>query len=98
MNLEAFLIALETLFYNKVRTILSMLGIVIGVSTVIVVIGIGIGAQKDIEQQYKNLCVTARIANPINTTGSASRLSYDDVEYVSFTIRGGGKNKHQSRR
>ncbi len=74
--------AFEALFSNKTRTALSMLGIVIGVSTIILVVGIGIGAQQDIEEQYKNLSVTSIMINPVNTANSTSKLSSDDVDYI----------------
>jgi putative ABC transport system permease protein len=82
MNLEIFIMAFEALFANKTRTALSMLGIVIGVSTIILVVGIGLGAQKDIEEQYKNLSVTSIMVNPVNTGNSPSKLSSDDVDYI----------------
>lgn len=75
--------AFEALFSNKTRSILSMLGIVIGVSTIILVVGIGRGAQKDIEEQYKNLGVTSVLVNPVNTANSISLLSADDVEVIT---------------
>lgn len=47
MKFEVIVMAIESLLANKVRTLLSMLGIVIGVSTVIAVVGIGLGAEKN---------------------------------------------------
>lgn len=82
MKFEIFLMAFEALFANKVRTALSMLGIVIGVSTIILVVGIGLGAQRDIEEQYKNLSVTSIMINPVNTGSSLSKLSSEDVDYI----------------
>lgn len=82
MNIEMFIMAIEALFANKVRTALSMLGIVIGVSTIILVVAIGQGAKLDIEEQYKNLNVTSIMINPINTANSQSKLSPDDVPYI----------------
>jgi len=74
--------AFEALFSNKTRTALSMLGIVIGVSTIILVVGIGLGAQKEIEEQYKNLSVTSIMINPVNTANSVSKLNSEDVDYI----------------
>jgi putative ABC transport system permease protein len=82
MKLEIFLMAFEALFSNKTRTALSMLGIVIGVSTIILVVGIGAGAQKDIEDQYKNLSVTSIMVNPVNIGSSISKLNSNDIDYI----------------
>ena len=82
MNFEMINMAFASLFGNKIRTMLSMLGIIIGVSTIIVVIGIGIGAKEAIEEQYKNLSVTSILVNPINNSASASKLSSDDAIFI----------------
>lgn len=74
--------ALESLWSNRLRTFLSTLGIIIWVSTISLVIAIWIWAQKDIEEQFKNLSVTAIAINPISTEGSSSKLSFDDVESI----------------
>jgi putative ABC transport system permease protein len=59
-----------------------MLGVVIGVATVIIVVAIGLGAQQDVEEQFKNLSVTAISINPINDGGSVSRLGPADAAAV----------------
>lgn len=78
MKFSIFKMAFNALISNKIRSILSILGIIIGVSTVIIVVGIGLGAQAQIEEQYKNLSVTSIIINPINTAASRSKLSEKD--------------------
>ncbi len=78
MKLSIFKMAFKALISNKIRSILSVLGIIIGVSTVIIVVGIGLGSQAQIEEQYKNLSVTSIIINPINTAASRSKLSEKD--------------------
>jgi putative ABC transport system permease protein len=47
--------ALKSITRNMMRTMLTMLGIVIGVGAVIVMVAIGNGAQSQIENQIKNL-------------------------------------------
>ncbi len=78
MKLSIFKMAFKALISNKIRSILSILGIIIGVSTVIIVVGIGLGAQAQIEEQYKNLSVTSIIINPVNTATSFSKLGEKD--------------------
>lgn len=46
---------LKTLIGNKIRTALSVLGILIGVAAVIAMLALGTGAQKAIEQQLSSL-------------------------------------------
>jgi len=52
---EIFRLALKSIFRNKTRTILTMLGIIIGVSAVILLVSIGQGLQKYITGQFENL-------------------------------------------
>src|SRR5687767_705484 len=47
------LIALKALNRNKMRTVLTMLGMIIGVGAVITMVGLGKGAQSTIEDQVK---------------------------------------------
>ena len=47
--------SLQSILKNKMRTLLTMLGIVIGVGAVIVMVAIGNGAQSQIKQQIENL-------------------------------------------
>jgi putative ABC transport system permease protein len=56
MNLVATLrVALLALRINKMRSALTMLGIIIGVAAVIVMIAVGNGAQARVEEQIKSL-------------------------------------------
>jgi len=56
MNLlVTFKIALRALSRNKMRSILTMLGIIIGVGAVIAMVGIGQGASASIQSQIANL-------------------------------------------
>lgn len=56
MNIaESVRIALRALWANKVRSVLTMLGIIIGVGAVIAMVGIGNGATKSITNQIQGL-------------------------------------------
>ncbi|HEX6157993.1 MAG TPA: ABC transporter permease, partial [Burkholderiales bacterium] len=48
-------VALRSLAVNKLRSALTMLGIVIGVGAVIVMIAVGAGAQARVEEQIRAL-------------------------------------------
>ena len=49
-----FLIALKALARNKMRTALTMLGMIIGVSAVITMVALGAGAQSSIDAQIQS--------------------------------------------
>jgi putative ABC transport system permease protein len=75
MNLLATLrIALNALRVNKLRSILTMLGIIIGVGAVITMIAIGAGAQSRVEEQIKSLGSNLMMLLPGSTTTSGVRL------------------------
>lgn len=48
-------IALRALSRNKMRTILTMLGIVIGVAAVIAMVGVGQGTQQKVQDQIASM-------------------------------------------
>lgn len=48
-------VALSSVWSNKVRTLLTMLGIIIGISSVIILVGMGQGTQKQISDQIEKL-------------------------------------------
>jgi len=75
MNLLATLrIALNALRVNKLRSSLTMLGIIIGVGAVITMIAVGGGAQARVEDQIKSLGSNLMIIIPGSTTASGVRL------------------------
>src|SRR5688500_19342320 len=95
MNFGALLrIALRALALNKLRSALSMLGIVIGVGAVIVMIAVGAGAQRRVEEQIRALGSNLLLVMPGATTaggvrmgfGSGSTLSEDDVHAINREI------------
>ena len=66
--------ATGSILKNKMRTMLTMLGIVIGVGAVIVMVAVGNGAQTQIEAQIKNLGTNLIVVTPGSTAaGGASQ-------------------------
>jgi putative ABC transport system permease protein len=95
MNFSNLLrIALRALAINKLRSALTMLGIVIGVGAVIVMIAVGAGAQKRVEEQIRalgsNLLLImsgARTQGGVRlAVGSGQTLSEDDVIAINREI------------
>jgi putative ABC transport system permease protein len=85
-----FRMALKSIFKNKMRTALTMLGIVIGVGAVIVMVAIGNGAQSQIKSQISGLGTNLIVvtAGSVNTGGASqgaqsfNRLTVDDVDAI----------------
>ncbi len=97
MSLAALLqIALRALATNKLRSALTMLGIVIGVSAVIVMIAVGAGAQARVEEQIRALGSNLLHVMPGARTqgglrlaaGSSQTLSEDDAAAINRDIAG----------
>ena len=58
MNLlESVKIALEAIFANKMRSLLTMLGIIIGISSVIIIVSLGQGSQQMILKEFESFGV-----------------------------------------
>ncbi|OGR49363.1 MAG: hypothetical protein A2X40_08470 [Elusimicrobia bacterium GWC2_65_9] len=84
--------ALGAIRANKLRSALSMLGILIGVTAVIAMLAVGKGAQKSVETQLSGLGsnlimlfpVSPRTAGgPRGAQGSFSRLTLDDAVMIA---------------
>ena len=81
-------VAVQSILKNKMRSLLTMLGIVIGVGAVIVMVAVGQGAQTRIEQQIQNLGTNMIVITPGSSqqggvsqgAGTFNRLSLDDAE------------------
>lgn len=81
-------VAMKSIVKNKMRTLLTMLGIIIGVGAVIIMVAIGQGAQTQIEDRIQNLgtnmlVITAGTSNSGGVSrgqGSYNRLQVSDAE------------------
>ena len=75
MNFAATLrMALSALTTNKMRSLLTMLGVIIGVGSVITMVAIGNGAQARVEETIKSLGSNIMIVIPGSITSSGVRL------------------------
>jgi len=72
--LASIRIALRALRVNKLRSILTMLGIIIGVAAVITMIAVGAGAQSQVEEQIKSLGSNLIILLPGSVTSGGVRM------------------------
>ncbi len=80
MNLS---IAMQALRVNKLRSILTMLGIVIGVAAVIAMIAIGGGAQKRVQEQISSLGSNLLIVVPGSVIQSGARLGAGNAQTLT---------------
>lgn len=73
-TLAAFRSALRALAANKLRSVLTMLGIIIGVGAVITMIAVGKGATDRVQQQMKGLGSNIMLVLPGGVTAGGVRL------------------------
>ena len=77
MTLKATLsLALAALVRNKARSLLTMLGIVIGVAAVIVTVAIGVGARTSVQQSINSLGSNLIVVQPGSVTQSGARTGF----------------------
>ncbi len=89
--LESMRIALRSLSANKMRSALTMLGIIIGVMAVIAMLSIGRGAQAAITNQINSIGTNLLFIRPGSTQeggvrsaqGSAATLTLEDAQALS---------------
>ncbi|MEV4640990.1 ABC transporter permease [Actinoplanes sp. NPDC049548] len=87
---EAWRVALDALRANRLRSVLTMLGVVIGVAAVVALVAIGTGTKQQIEQQVEGLGSNLLIVVPgrleAGAAPSVSTMSLDDLDPVSRVV------------
>lgn len=82
--------ALDALRVNRLRSMLTMLGVVIGVSAVVVLVAIGTGAKDAIESEIAGLGSNIILVVPgqigVGAVPTQSRLDLADVAYVRRAV------------
>lgn len=82
----------EAVQAHRLRSILTMLGIIIGVSSVVLTVGLGQGAQDEVKSQINSLGSNLLVVSPGSTTsstgirggfGSASTLTLSDAQAIA---------------
>lgn len=92
---ESVQIAVMALLGNKLRSILTMLGIIIGVGAVIAMISIGMGVKQNVTNSIASLGSNMLIVSPGSTNkggvrsaaGSSQKLKYEDAEAIKKKIK-----------
>ena len=88
--------ALNALLANKLRSLLTMLGIIIGVGAVIAMVSIGMGVRTSVSDSFASLGSNMLIVMPGSTNtggvrgaaGSRKSLKYDDAKAIAAKIKG----------
>ncbi len=94
MNQSALLkVAADSIARNKMRSLLTMLGIVIGVAAVIVMVAIGNGASLQIESSIKKMGTTVIMIMPTSTTHAGASLG--SATYNKLTVADAMKIKRE---
>lgn len=102
--LETLRSAIQNIFSNKMRTLLTTLGIIIGISSVIIITALGAGLQKAMNEQFEQMGVsTLQIMlgggrdTKVTTKDMLTLKDLDivrkceDVKYVSSVYQGRGQ-------
>jgi len=91
--LEAIRIAWEAILKNKVRSLLTMLGIIIGVAAVIIMVAISAGTEATIQDQITSLGSNLVFVQGAMTRGGPGQaptggLVYDDAAAIQDDVSG----------
>lgn len=86
-------VALKSLMANKLRTLLSMLGIIIGVGAVISMLALGTGAQKQVMESIQSMGTDLLVVRPGQagsrgvSIGNQDNLTLTDAELLLAKVR-----------
>ena len=91
---QVLIMSVETLWSNKLRTGLTMLGVIIGISSVITITALGQGVQKSTELQIQALGTNvmtviageARTGGVSQGVGSATTLTWEDAKSIAKQV------------
>ena len=92
---QCFLMAIDALGANKLRSLLTMLGIIIGVASVIALVSVGMGVKTNISNSISSLGSNMLIVSPgaenkggpRKSAGSMETLKYDDAIAIRNKIK-----------
>ena len=96
MFAESVKMAIDGMITNKMRTFLTLLGIIIGVGAVIAMISLGMGVKAQIKENISSLGSNLLIISPGGRTSSGARLAsgtgvrltYDDAKAIEKNVSG----------
>lgn len=88
MNLfENFKMAMESIVSNKMRSFLTMLGIIIGISSVIAIVSLGQGGQNAITGEFEKIgAATVNIRVNASKAVSSDYITLEDVKQIKEKV------------
>ena len=91
---ESILIAFEGLTANKMRAMLTMLGIIIGVGSVIAMVSLGLGVQQKVQNSIASLGSNLLIVTPgaTATPGSVRSAAGSNITLTNQDAKAIGKD------
>ncbi|MEO8700475.1 MAG: ABC transporter permease [Kofleriaceae bacterium] len=92
--LSTLRLALRALWRSKIRSLLTMLGIVFGIGAVIGMVAFGQGAQQSVKEVFQSLGTNVLVlsnaggrgAGPTGGAGTGNSLTYDDLKAVESEV------------
>lgn len=78
--IENVRVAVRALWANRLRSILTMLGLIIGISTLILVLALGVGTQKFLKDMFKNFGTNVVVIGEQPGQRNFRPLTLSDVE------------------
>jgi putative ABC transport system permease protein len=87
-------VGIKSLTANKLRTVLAMLGIIIGVGAVIAMLALGSGAQKSVMARFTSMGTNLLSITPGQrgshgvTTGTQQNLTLEDAQAIAREVEG----------
>ena len=87
--------AFTALYANKLRSLLTMLGIIIGVGAVIAMVSVGMGVRSNVQESIASLGSNMLIVSPGSSNrsgpkgaaGSKTTLKYEDAKAIESKVR-----------
>ena len=76
---QAFILAVKSIMANKMRALLTMLGIIIGVAAVILIVGLGNGVTNKVEDTFKEMGSNIIVASAY-AQSSSKHITLEKVE------------------
>jgi putative ABC transport system permease protein len=95
-GLESLQIACRALYVNKLRSLLTVLGIIVGVAAVVCMISVGAGAQAQVSEKIRTLGANLLLVSPGAQTsggvrqesGTRQTLSEEDATAIERNVAG----------
>jgi len=83
---ENFKMAINSILINKMRSFLTMLGIIIGIAAVIAILAVGNGATNQVTRTFSNLGATSISLSASDEDADEPLINAEDLSYLKESI------------